>query len=95
MPVCMASSFIFIFLSVLFGYFDIVGGIRNTGNKLNFFLLSSSGPRIAQSVRHLTCKSEILGSIPGLATYFRFSFADSRGAVVSYESMCTKYWLTA
>ena len=29
---------------------------------------------IAQSVGHLTCKSEVLGSIPGLATYFRFSF---------------------
>ena len=43
--------------------------------------------RVAQSVGHLTRKSEILGSIPGLATYFRFSPpppADSRGAVVSY-----------
>ena len=40
--------------------------------------------RVAQSVGHLTRKSEVLGSIPGLATYFRFSFADSRGAVVSY-----------
>ena len=30
--------------------------------------------RIAQSVGHLTRKSEVLGSIPGLATYFRFSF---------------------
>ena len=29
--------------------------------------------RVAQSVGHLTCKSEVLGSIPGLATYFRFS----------------------
>ena len=29
--------------------------------------------RIAQSVGHLTCKSGVLGSIPGLATY-RFSF---------------------
>ena len=35
----------------------------------------------AQSVGHLTRKSEVLGSIPGLATYFS---ADSRGAVVSY-----------
>ena len=43
----MASSFIFIFLSVLFEYFDIVGDIRNTGDKLNFFLLSSAGPRSA------------------------------------------------
>ena len=30
--------------------------------------------RVAQSVRHLTRKSGVLGSIPGLATYFRFSF---------------------
>ena len=37
---------------------------------------------VAQSVGHLTCKSGVLGSIPGLATYFRFSF--SRRAVVSY-----------
>ena len=29
---------------------------------------------IAQSVGHLTGKSEVLGSIPGLATYFHFSF---------------------
>ena len=30
--------------------------------------------REAQSVGHLTRKSGALGSIPGLATYFRFSF---------------------
>ena len=30
--------------------------------------------RVAQSVGHLTRKSGILGSITGLATYFRFSF---------------------
>ena len=29
---------------------------------------------VAQSVGHLTHTSEVLGSIPGLATYFRFSF---------------------
>ena len=36
-------------------------------------LLFSPG-RVAQSVGHLTRKSGVLGSIPGLATYFRFSF---------------------
>ena len=37
--------------------------------------LPSTGPgRVAQSVGHLTRKSGVLGSIPGLATYFRFSF---------------------
>ena len=30
--------------------------------------------RVAQSIGHLTRKSEVLGSIPGLAAYFRFSF---------------------
>ena len=29
---------------------------------------------VAQSVGHLTRKSEVLGSISGLATYLRFSF---------------------
>ena len=41
-------------------------------------LKKSSSPeppgRVAQSVGHLTRKSGVLGSIPGLATYFRFSF---------------------
>ena len=33
------------------------------------------GPgRVAQSVGHLTRKSGVLGSIPGLAIYFRFTF---------------------
>ena len=30
--------------------------------------------RVAQLVGHLTRNSGVLGSIPGLATYFRFSF---------------------
>ena len=35
----------------------------------------SNGPgRVAQSVGHLTRKSGVLGSIPGLATNFHFSF---------------------
>ena len=29
---------------------------------------------VTESVGHLTRKSGVLGSIPGLATYFRFSF---------------------
>ena len=36
--------------------------------------LLSKPDRVAQSVGHLTCKSGVLGSIPGLATYCRFSF---------------------
>ena len=37
-------------------------------------LLCGMPGRVAQSVGHLTRKSGVLGSIPGLATYFRFSF---------------------
>ena len=37
------------------------------------FMLLEPG-RVAQSVGHPTHKSGVLGSIPGLATYFRFSF---------------------
>ena len=37
------------------------------------YFISSPG-RVAQSVGHLTRKSGVLGSIPGLATYFPFSF---------------------
>ena len=37
-------------------------------------LQQQTSGRVAQSVGHLTRKSGVLGSIPGLATYFRFSF---------------------
>ena len=40
----------------------------------NYWTVSSQLGRVAQSVGHLTRKSGVLGSIPGLATYFRFSF---------------------
>ena len=41
---------------------------------VNGFIFHVWPGRVAQSVGHLTHKSEVLGSIPGLATYFRFSF---------------------
>ena len=52
---------------------------------------------VVQSVGHLTCKSGVLGSIPGLATYFRFSFRLFQEGQLSVtgESMCTKYRFTA
>ena len=54
------------------------------------FFHSSELDLVAQSAGHLTRKSEVLGSIPGLATFFVSSSADSRGAVVGYwRSMCT------
>ena len=36
--------------------------------------MSGAPGRVAQPVGHLTHKSGVLGSIPGLVTYFRFSF---------------------
>ena len=42
-------------------------------DKYDQFQISEPG-RVAQSVGQLTRKSGVLGSIPGLATYFRFSF---------------------
>ena len=39
----------------------------------SIFFLARPG-RVAQSVGNLTCKSGVLGSIPGLAIYFCFSF---------------------
>ena len=54
--------------------------IENLSYNKESFKLASWGMhqlkpgRVAQSVGHLTRKSGVLGSIPGLATYFRFSF---------------------
>ena len=58
--------------------------------------LNLPGP-LAQSVGQLTRKSGVLGSIPSLATYFRFSirFFQEGQLSVTGESMCTKYCLTA
>ena len=40
----------------------------------NFQAKEKQPGRVAQSVGHLTRKSGVLGSIPDLVTYFRFSF---------------------
>ena len=41
---------------------------------LSIYFTANKPGRVAQSVGHLTRKSGVLGSIPGLATFFRFSF---------------------
>ena len=44
-----------------------------------------------QSVGHLTRKSGVLGSIPGLATYFRFSFRFfKRGSCQLLAKVCAR-----
>ena len=51
--------------------FDFSKGLKNVETAV---VNEPSPGRVAQSVGHLTRKSGVLGSIPGLATYFRFSF---------------------
>ena len=46
--------------------------------------------RVAQLVGHLTRKSEVLGSIPGLAANFHFFFPQEGQLTVTGESVCTK-----
>ena len=50
---------------------------------LSFSRTNSWLGRVAQWVGHLTRKSEVLSSIPGLATFVSLS-PDSRGAVVNF-----------
>ena len=52
----------------------ILIGKKKKSPLLDFFTIAARPGRVAQSVGHLTRKSGVLGSIPGLATYFRFSF---------------------
>ena len=54
-------------------------------------LLCNSPGRVAQSVGHLTRKSGVLGQIPGLATYFRFSFRFfKRGSCQLLAEVCAQ-----
>ena len=62
--------------SAIYSYANLLFG----GQLFNLFEPS----RLAQSVGDLTRKSGVLGSIPGLATYFVSPSAFSRRAVVSY-----------
>ena len=58
-------------------YVQNFGGRNNFYKTLNIYgisILRQLPGRVAQSVGHLTRKSGVLSSIPGLATYFRFSF---------------------
>ena len=60
-----------------FSFSSVRASVSSVNRRLVIFLEHqtwSVGGRVAQSVGHLTRKSGVLGSIPGLATYFRFSF---------------------
>ena len=58
----------------------------------NKFAVNIQRPgRVAQSVGHLTRKSGVLGSIPGLATYFHFSFRFfKKGSCQLLEKVCAR-----
>ena len=70
-----AWRFALVFLGLLrlslFAFEMLFSEILHYCHKCYDFILPG---RVAQSVGHLTRKSGVLSSIPGLATYFRFSF---------------------
>ena len=69
-PLCLCLS---VCLSIFVSTSPHLGFLHTLINL--YFLSSRREPgRVAQSVGHLIRKSWVLGSIPGLATYFRFSF---------------------
>ena len=55
-------------------YFAVFLDTHKSNNGYPIAITGYLPGRVAQSVGHLTRKSGVLGSIPGLATYFRFSF---------------------
>ena len=61
-------------------------------NQSNWLILSQFVPgRVVQSVGHLTRKSEVLGTMPGMATYFRFSFrCFKRGSCQLLAKVCAR-----
>ena len=63
----------------------------STGSK-RLWTVSAEPGGVAQSVGHLTCKSGVLGSIPSLATYVRFSFHFFKKGSCQ---LLVKYWLIA
>ena len=53
--------------------------------------IKENAGRVAQSVGHPTRKSGVLGSIPGLATYFRFSFRSvKKGSCQLLAKVCAR-----
>ena len=64
---------------------------QNYPRIISLELLSKMPGRIAQSVGHLTRKSEVLGSIPCLVTYFCFSFRlFKRGICLLLAKVCAR-----
>ena len=66
--------------------------LLGVSNVLSYYDFTSCRARVAQSVGYLTRKSEVLGSIPSLATYLLLIQEGQLSA--TGESMCTTYLLT-
>ena len=62
------------------------------GHNIIMFLLRNKKAGLCSAVvGHLTCKSEVLGWIPGLATYFHFSFrCFKRGSCQLLAKVCAR-----
>ena len=76
--------------SILFLFYPIT--LQFCWGSIDAYLPSFRKPgRVVQSVGHLTRKSGVLGSIPGLATYFRFSFRFfKKGSCQLLAKVCTR-----
>ena len=62
-----------------------------SGQSEHIFVSTNPEGYVTQLVGHLTRKSEVLGSIPGLATYFRFSFRwFKRGSCQLLAKVCAR-----
>ena len=84
------ASVLVVFVVFCVHMYSFAGLIRCRHRRRSVTLLSPMG-RVAQSVGHLTRKSGVLGSIPGLATYFRFSFCFfKKGSCQSLAKVCAR-----
>ena len=66
-------------------------------SQINGILLTPLSGRVAQSVGHLTCKSEVPGfdTQSGHILSFLLPLIQEGQLSVTSKSMCKKYWLTA
>ena len=71
---CVGNIVIFFSFSLIYNEMNFEKQRLRIFISKKLFLIPPSPGRVAQSVGHLTRKSGVLGVIPGLATYFRFSF---------------------
>ena len=64
--------------------------VKRYVNFVNVYHIYTRPGRIVQSVGHLIRKSGVLGSIPGLATYFRPSAFFKKGSCQLLAKVCAR-----